>query len=114
MPQTPDLVKALYNATTGTVIGYLQPKPYDRRIISINFVDGPAGSVFTMWRGYVTGADVITTTKIGDRNSYDGALDTGAKVLYANESATLEWAPNGGAFATTVTASANIRSQWGD
>lgn len=117
MPQTPDIVQATYDAASGTVRGFLQPKGYDRRIVKISFVNGPTGSVFTMWRGYVPGVDVMTTTTLGSRNSYDGSQDTGAIILYANEAATLEWAPDTGigtVFTGTETATANLRSQWGD
>lgn len=112
--QTPDIVRGIYDAASGTVRGYLQPSAYDRRILNINFTDGPTGSVFTLYRGYIpdTGT-VMTTTNLGDRNSYNATQDLGSMVLYANEAATLEWAPLGGAFTGTETATAAVRSQWG-
>lgn len=110
MPQTPDIVRATYLG--GVLRGALNPQSYDRRLLKISFTNAPRGSTFTLYRGYqIDLATVMTTTLIGNRNSYDASMGSAPMLLYAGEAALFVWAGTG--LLTTDTATATVLSQWG-
>lgn len=112
MPQTPDVVQAVYDSARSAVVGRLQPQSYDRRILSINVV-GPLGSTFSLYRGYeLVDANLISTTSKGSRNQYDSLTGGAPVIIRAGEAATFAWT---GASATVgATATATVISQWGE
>lgn len=109
---TPDIVRATYVAALGVLRGVLNPQAYDRRIVKINFTSAPAGSAFTLYRGYqLDDSMVMTTTLIGRRNSYDADLSSGPILLHANEAATFVW--SGSSVVAGLSCIARVESQWG-
>lgn len=111
MPQTVDAVAATYVAAQSAVVGFLQPRPYDRRIV-LAAVTGPTNSKLTIYRGYVaTVNNAIATVFPADVRTYDSIGDRQAPMLiFAGEAAAFVW--TGGAVAAGQTASAVVRSEW--
>lgn len=110
MPQTPDVVQALF--VGGVLRGTLNPQPYKRRILKISFVNAPRGSNFTLYRGFaIIPSAVMTTAIIGNRNSYDASSGSAPMELFAGEAATLVWSGSG--VTALLTATATLISEWG-
>lgn len=110
MGLSPDTVAATYTAATGATVGVLSPQGYDRRILTMALV-GPAGSAFSLYRGYVIDAtQLMVTTGRGQRNTYDAA---GSQLLIrAGEAATVVWS-GGGAASPGATARVTIITDQG-
>jgi hypothetical protein len=112
MPLTPDTVRGIYHAPTGSLRGNLQPQSYNRKILKISFAGLPQGVTFALYRGYVVDAsNLMTTTLIGSRNSYDAGRGSAPIELFAGEPATFVW--EGSAITAASLATASVVSQWG-
>lgn len=110
MPLTPDQVQAVYVAALNAVVGYLQPQPYDRRIVLIA-VTGPAGSTLDIYRGYGIGPFKLSRVFPADARTYDTDRGDPPINIFAGEAATFAW--TSGAVGAGQTASASVTSKWG-
>lgn len=111
MPLTPDAVPGVWHAATSTVRGTLKPSNVNRRLLKISFSGLPTGTTFSLYRGYIVDdANLMTTTLIGSRNSYDASRGGAPMELFANEAATLVWSGSGLTATSRVTAA--IMSEW--
>lgn len=111
MPQTTDAVSAVHVAAMAAVVGFLQPRPYDR-VIVLAAITGPSNSKLTLYRGYVpTINNAVTTVFPADVRTYDSIGAQAPMKIYAGEAVAFVW--TGGATAAGQTGSAVVRSEWG-
>lgn len=107
MAQAPDMIRAVWNPAAGAVVGILPPRPYGRRLASMALV-GPAGSTFSLYRGYVIdAAQLVMTTGRGQRNTWTAGGDE--TVIGSGEAVTVVW--SGGATSSGSTGTVTLLSE---
>lgn len=109
--QTVDAVMGVYNASLAAVVGYLEPKPFNRRIV-LAAVTGPLNSTLTIYRGYIpTVNNSLSTVFPADVRTYDSLGNEAPMVIFAGEAAVFVW--TGASVTASSTATATVRSNWG-
>lgn len=109
MSDTYDLVQAAYNAASGTVIGYLQPQSYGRRVRLMSLA-GPANSQLAIYEGYLPGfAGQITNIFPADVRTYTAESDGPPIDFKAGQAHTFVWTR--GSVGAGQTATASIKSE---
>lgn len=108
-PTDEAIVQAVYQASTGTVVGFLQPHTHNRRI-KLMGVSGPSGSRLQIFRGYnAAGHGVpINTVYPAFSRTYDADREGSPMDIWAGQAATFVW--DLGSTAVGSTASANVTS----
>ena len=110
MADTQDAIQGTYDAATGTVIGFLRPQSYGRRITSI-VIQGPRRSTFKLYRGERASATnqlSATPTGGGGDNTYDSTTDGAPVNVGAGEQVVGIW--SGGETGAGSTGTAVVRS----
>lgn len=106
---TQDAVRATYNGAAHAVVGTLVPQSYTRRLSSMT-ISGPAGSSFTLFRGYVVDVSaILLSASRGEFNTYTADVPI---LIRAGEAATFMWA--GGQAGVVATASATLLCEVGE
>jgi hypothetical protein len=110
MADTIDALQGVYDAATGTVIGFLPVQPYGRRVTSI-VIQGPSRSTFKMYRGdRATATNQISATPTGGGgdNTYDSTTDGAPVSIGPSEQVIGVW--SGGATTVGSRGTATVRS----
>lgn len=106
---TVDLVQASWVAAESAVIGYLQPRPYARRIV-LMAVRGPSNSRLRIYAGYrQIDAHLRTNVFPADDRTYDSVTDGAPMTVQAGEAWTFAW--TGGNSGTGQTATVTVTSE---
>lgn len=103
------IVQATYQASTGTVVGYLAPHTHNRRIRLMG-VTGPSGSRLQIFEGYNPGGHGVPMNTVypAFSRTYDADREGAPMDIWASAITTFIW--DLGATATGSTGSAKVTS----